>query len=243
MNINETISKELDIGLWQVEAVVKLIDEGNTIPFIARYRKEMHGSLNDEQLRKLDERLTYLRSLEDRKTTVLSSIEEQGKLTEALKKQIEAALTMVELEDLYRPYKPKRRTRATIAAEKGLQPLADILLKQETNDTPENLASTYVDSIIAENISDRADLRTRIREITTAEGILTSEVKKEQDDPQSVYAQYFHFQGQVSALKGHQILALNRGEKEKVLTVSLQAPEDRILGVIRHAVMRMPTAG
>ena len=146
MNINETISKELDIGLWQVEAVVKLIDEGNTIPFIARYRKEMHGSLNDEQLRKLDERLTYLRSLEDRKTTVLSSIEEQGKLTEALKKQIEAALTMVELEDLYRPYKPKRRTRATIAAEKGLQPLADILLKQETNDTPENLASTYVDS-------------------------------------------------------------------------------------------------
>ena len=177
MNINETISKELDIGLWQVEAVVKLIDEGNTIPFIARYRKEMHGSLNDEQLRKLDERLTYLRSLEDRKTTVLSSIEEQGKLTEALKKQIEAALTMVELEDLYRPYKPKRRTRATIAAEKGLQPLADILLKQETDDTPENLASTYVDSekgvvsveealsgagdIIAENISDTVRLRRR----------------------------------------------------------------------------------
>ena len=258
MNINETISKELDIGLWQVEAVVKLIDEGNTIPFIARYRKEMHGSLNDEQLRKLDERLTYLRSLEDRKTTVLSSIEEQGKLTEALKKQIEAALTMVELEDLYRPYKPKRRTRATIAAEKGLQPLADILLKQETDDTPENLASTYVDSekgvvsveealsgagdIIAENISDRADLRTRIREITTAEGILTSEVKKDQDDPQSVYSQYFHFQGKVSALKGHQILALNRGEKEKVLTVSLQAPEDQILGVIRHAVITRPDA-
>ena len=147
---------------------------------------------------------------------------------------------MVELEDLYRPYKPKRRTRATIAAEKGLQPLADILLKQETDDTPENLASSYVDSekgvasveealsgagdIIAENISDRADLRTRIREITTAEGILTSEVKKDQDDPQSVYAQYFHFQGKVSALKGHQILALNRGEKEKVLAVSLQAP-------------------
>lgn len=253
MNINQTIAQELGIGLWQAEAVVRLLDEGNTTPFIARYRKEAHGSLNDEQLRHLYERLTYLRGLEERKTTVLSSIEEQGKLTGQLKEQIENAETMVQLEDLYRPYKPKRRTRATMAVEKGLQPLADQILKQETAQPLEKIASTYVDEskdvktaddaikgagdIIAENISDRADLRKRIREITMTEGILNSEVKKDMDKPESVYAQYFHFTGRVSTLRGHQILALNRGEKEKVLTLSMEVPEDKILRIMGHAVI------
>lgn len=253
MNINRTIAEELGIELWQADAVVKLIDEGCTIPFIARYRKEAHGSLNDEQLRKLDERLTYLRSLDERRATVLATIEDQGKLTPSLRSEIEKASTMVELEDLYRPFRPKRRTRATIAAEKGLSPLAEEILKQEVTLPLENLASTYIDAekgvmsaqeailgaqdIIAENISDRADLRTRIREITMDQGILGAEVKKDMDKPDSVYAQYFHFAGKVSALKGHQVLALNRGEKEKVLTVTLQAPEDEIVRVVGYAVI------
>lgn len=253
MNINLTIAQELGIELWQAEAVVKLIDEGNTIPFIARYRKEAHGSLDDEQLRRFDERLTYLRGLEERKTTVLSSIEEQGRLTPELREQIESVRTMVQLEDLYRPYKPKRRTRATIAAEKGLQPLADKILRQDADRPLEEIASTYVDEsknvmtsadaisgagdIIAETISDRADLRTRIREITMAEGILNSEVRKDMDKPDSVYAQYFHFSAKISAVRGHQVLALNRGEKEKVLTVSMEVPREEILRVIEHAVI------
>ena len=155
MNINLTIAQELGIELWQAEAVVKLIDEGNTIPFIARYRKEAHGSLDDEQLRRFDERLTYLRGLEERKTTVLSSIEEQGRLTPELREQIESVRTMVQLEDLYRPYKPKRRTRATIAAEKGLQPLADKILRQDADRPLEEIASTYVDE--SKNVMTSAD--------------------------------------------------------------------------------------
>ena len=253
MNINKTIADELGAELWQVEAVVKLLDEGSTIPFIARYRKEAHGSLDDEQLRKLDERLIYLRGLDERRTTVLSTIEELGKLTPDLKKKIEDAATMVELEDLYRPYRPKRRTRATVAQEKGLGPLAEQILAQETEKPLETIASTYVDpsknvgtvqdaidgagDIIAENISDRADLRTRIREITMAEGILNAEVKKDMDKPDSVYVSYFHFTCKVPALKGHQVLALNRAEKEKVLTVTLEAPEEEILGVMERAVI------
>ncbi len=253
MKINETIAQELGIRLQQVDAVAELIDEGCTVPFIARYRKEAHGSLDDEQIRKIDERLTYLRSLDERRETVLSTIREQGKLTDELREQIGNAATMVELEDLYRPYRPKRRTRATIAVEKGLQPLADEILKQEAAQPLSEIASTYVDpskdvasaedairgagDIIAENISDRADLRTRIREITMAEGILNSEVKKEMDKPDSVYVQYFHFTCKVPALKGHQVLALNRGEKEKVLTVTLEVPEEEILRVIEHAVI------
>ncbi len=186
MDICKKIAEELAISTWQVEAVVRLIDEGNTIPFIARYRKEQHGTLNDEQLRNLDERLSYLRNLEDRKETVLASIEEQGKLTDDLRKQILAAKTQVELEDLYRPYRPKRRTRATIAKEKGLEGLADIILLQKSDRTPEEEAEPYIDAekgaasaeeavqgamdILAEAIADKADYRMAIRKVTAEEG-------------------------------------------------------------------------
>lgn len=253
MNINQTIAGELNIALWQVDAVVKLIDEGNTIPFIARYRKDAHGTLNDEQIRGIDERLTYLRSLDERRNTVLSTIEEQGKLTEVLKKQIEAASTLVALEDLYRPYRPKRRTRAMIAKEKGLQGLADLILAQEMTENVQTAAQRWVDpekgvesaadaiagakDIIAESISDRADLRGEIRERTMEEGILTSEVKKDMDDPQSVYAQYFHYEEPVRRVPGHRVLALNRGEKEKVLTVCVTAPEEKILGYLQRKIL------
>lgn len=253
MNISQTIASELNIALWQVDAVVKLIDEGNTIPFIARYRKEAHGTLNDEQIRNIDERLTYLRSLDERRQTVLSTIREQGKLSEELEKQIEEAPTLVALEDLYRPYRPKRRTRASIAKERGLQGLADLILAQETAEPLEESAKAYVNpdrevksaadavagakDILAETISDRADFRGEIRERTMAEGILMSEVRKDMEDPQSVYAQYFHYEEPLSKVPGHRILAMNRGEKEKVLTVTVKAPEERIIGYIQRKVI------
>lgn len=195
MDINKKLAEELGVAVWQTEAAVKLIDEGNTIPFIARYRKEATGTLDDEQLRKLYERLTYLRNLEEKKEQVLSSIEEQGKLTEELKKQILAAETLVVVDDLYRPYRPKRRTRATIAKEKGLEGLANILLLQRTTKTLEQEAQPFIDpekevntaeeavqgamDIIAENISDEADYRIRIREMTEKEGFLTASAKEE----------------------------------------------------------------
>ena len=243
MDIIQKIKEELQVEKWQVEAAVKLIDEGNTIPFISRYRKEVTGSLNDEQLRNLDERLTYLRSLEDKKEQVLKSIEEQGKLTDELKEKILAAQTLVVVEDLYRPYRPKRKTRASIAKEKGLEPLAEYILRQEATEPLLNEAAKYVSEekevktpeealqgaqdIIAEMISDDADHRLYIRNITVEEGIVTGTAKDEK--AQSVYEMYYNFEEPVKKIAGHRVLALNRGEAEKVLTVKVNAPEERIL--------------
>ena len=243
MDIIQKIKEELQVEKWQVEAAVKLIDEGNTIPFISRYRKEVTGSLNDEQLRNLDERLTYLRSLEDKKEQVLKSIEEQGKLTDELKEKILAAQTLVVVEDLYRPYRPKRKTRASIAKEKGLEPLAEYILRQEATEPVLNEAAKYASEekevktpeealqgaqdIIAEMISDDADHRLYIRNITVEEGIVSSTAKDEK--AQSVYEMYYNFEEPVKKIAGHRVLALYRGEAEKVLTVKVNAPEERIL--------------
>lgn len=245
MDIIKKIAEELEVKTSQVDAAVKLIDEGCTIPFIARYRKEVTGALNDEQLRALDDRLKYLRNLEDRKTQVIASIEEQGKLTEELKEQIIKAETMVLVEDLYRPYKQKRRTRATIAKEKGLEPLAayikeqnavkDILTEaakyisdeegKEVNSADEAVAGAL--DIIAEQISDVADYRTYIRDITFKEGKLVVTAKDENAD--SVYENYYDYNEAIASIPGHRILAINRGESEKFLTVKVEAPKDRIL--------------
>ena len=251
MDINQKITEELGVKLWQVEAAVKLIDEGNTIPFIARYRKEATGTLDDEQLRKLYERLVYLRNLEEKKEQVLASIEEQGKLTEELKKQILEAQTQVVVEDLYRPYRPKRRTRATIAKEKGLEPLANTILLQMTKKTLEEEASAYIDQekevntwqealqgagdILAETISDDANYRIRIRSLTQKEGKIVTEAKDEK--AASVYEMYYQYEEPVTKMAGYRVLAINRGEKEKFLTVKLEAPEDRILGYLRKQIM------
>ena len=243
MNINEQLAKELEIKVSQVDATVQLIDEGNTIPFIARYRKEVTGSLNDEVLRNLYERLTYLRNLEDRKNSVLASIEEQGKLTEELKKQILDATTLVVVEDLYRPYKQKRRTRATVAKEKGLEPLADIIASQDAVKPIAEYAAEYINEekevktaeeaiagacdIIAERISDEADYRIYIRKLTGEEGLISSEAKDEK--AQSVYENYYKFSEKISTILGHRVLALNRGEDEKFLTVKIEAPVEKII--------------
>lgn len=251
MEINKQLAQELSVELWQVDAAVKLIDEGNTIPFISRYRKEMTGSLNDEVLRKLFERLTYLRNLEDKKQQVLSSIEEQGKLTPELKTQILEAKTLVVVEDLYRPYRPKRRTRATIAKEKGLEPLANLILLQMTRKPLEEEAREFLSEekevltvedaisgakdILAETISDEADYRIRIREMTAKEGKLVSTAKDEK--AQSVYEMYYTYEEPISKVAGHRILAINRGEKEKFLTVKIEAPEERILGYLEKKVI------
>ncbi len=251
MDINQKLTEELAVKRFQVDAAVKLIDEGNTIPFISRYRKEATGSLNDEQLRKLYERLVYLRNLEEKKEQVLSSIEEQGKLTEELKAQILAAETLVVVEDLYRPYRPKRRTRATIAKEKGLEPLAAVITLQKTKEPIENIAKEYVSEekgvtdvkeaidgakdIIAESISDEADFRSWIRRITMKKGNLTSAAKTPEDE--SVYEMYYEFEEPVSKLAGHRILAVNRGEKEKILNVKLTAPEEDILRYLEKQII------
>ncbi|MBQ2426472.1 MAG: RNA-binding transcriptional accessory protein [Lachnospiraceae bacterium] len=242
MDILALLTSELGVGRGQVEASVKLIDEGNTIPFIARYRKEATGSLNDEVLRNLDERLKYLRGLEERKAQVLSSIEEQGKLTEDLKKKIEAALTMVAVEDLYLPYRPKRKTRASVAKEKGLEPLADLILLQMTKKPLEKEAEAYVSEekgvktvkeaidgakdILAERISEEAKYRTYIRKTTFEEGTIVSEAKD--DKAESVYEMYYHHEEPIKKCAGHRVLALNRGEKEKILTVKIAAPVEKI---------------
>ena len=246
MDINQKLTEELEVKRWQVDAAVKLIDEGNTIPFISRYRKEVTGSLNDEQLRKLHERLVYLRNLEEKKEQVLSSIEEQGKLTEELQSQILAAETLVVVEDLYRPYRPKRRTRATIAKEKGLEPLAAVITLQQLKRPLREEAEQYLSEekgvtsvedaisgakdIIAEAISDEADYRSWIRKITMKKGKLISTAKD--PEAESVYEMYYEFEEPLSKLAGHRILALNRGEKEKILTVKIEAPEDEILGYL-----------
>lgn len=251
MNINQKITEELGVQKWQVDAAVKLIDEGNTIPFIARYRKEAHGTLDDEQLRKLSERLIYLRNLEEKKQQVLGSIEEQGKLTEELKAQILAAETQVLVDDLYRPYRPKRRTRATVAKEKGLEPLASLITLQNADKPLEELAKDYVSEekgvadvqeaiqgamdIIAESISDEADYRIYIRNMTVKKGKIISVAKDEKAE--SVYEMYYDFEEPVSKLAGHRILALNRGEKEKFLTVKIEAPEEDIIRYLNKKIL------
>ena len=252
MDINQKITEELGVKLWQVEAAVKLIDEGNTIPFIARYRKEATGTLDDEQLRKLYERLVYLRNLEEKKEQVLASIEEQGKLTEELKKQILEAQTQVVVEDLYRPYRPKRRTRATIAKEKGLEPLATLIMLQKTKESLEEAAKQYINEekgvanvqealegardIIAENISDEADYRSWIRKQTMQKGHIISSAKDEKAE--SVYENYYEFDEPVNRLAGYRTLALNRGEKEKFLTVKIEAPQEDILRYLEKKIIR-----
>ena len=252
MDINQRLTEELGVKRWQIDAAVKLIDEGNTIPFISRYRKEVTGSLNDEQLRKLHERLVYLRNLEEKKAQVISSIEEQGKMTEELRSQILAAETLVTVEDLYRPYRPKRRTRATIAKEKGLEPLASLILLQKTREPLEETAKAYISEekqvadaaeavsgakdINAEMRSDNADYRSGIRKTTMKKGKLISAAKD--PEAESVYEMYYEFEEAVPKLAGHRVLALNRGEKEKFLTVKIQAPEDEIIGWLERKVIR-----
>ena len=251
MDINRKLASELGVLPKQVDAAVKLIDEGNTIPFIARYRKEATGALSDEILRNLYERLNYLRNLEDKKASVLASIEEQGKLTEELRAQILAAETQVVVDDLYRPYRPKRRTRATIAKEKGLEPLADLILLQEIDQPLEEIAVDYVNAekevataqdaiagamdILAETIADQADYRMHIRGLTEKKGHITSSAKDE--TAESVYEMYYEFDEPIEKLPGHRILALNRGEKEKILTVKILAPTEEIIRYLSKQVI------
>ena len=253
MDIIATLAKELDRSPKHIENVVQLIDEGNTIPFIARYRKELHGSMDDTALRTLETRLQYLRGLEERREAILKSIETQGKLTEELRTAIEAAGTLAELEDLYRPYKQKRRTRASVAKEKGLEPLAELLFAQ-TRDcpTPELAAKDYVNpelgvesveealagasDIIAERISDHAELRKALRRLLHDNGRLHSEAAAEED---SVYAMYYDFTQAIPKLQGYQILAINRGEKEKFLKVSLELNGMLAMQTVRRAAVRL----
>ncbi len=252
MDISKIIASELNIRVSQAETVIKLIDEGNTIPFIARYRKEMHGGLSDEILRNLDERLTYLRNLQERKDSVLNSIEEQGKLTDELKKAIYDATTLVAVEDLYRPYKQKRRTRATIAKEQGLEGLAKWLLSEHKDHSAEEEAGKYLDEekgastvedalagakdIIAEEISDDAEIRKHIREMTRREGYLVSEAKDKETS--SVYEMYYDFSDSIGKITGYRTLAINRGEKEKILSVKITAPEEEILKYIESRIIK-----
>ena len=252
MKIAEQIAEELHIQPWQAEAVISLIDEGNTIPFIARYRKEKHGELNDEQIRNLSERLTYLRNLEDRRAAVRASIAGQGKMTKELSAAIDGAETLVTLEDIYRPYKQKRRTRAVVAREKGLEGLARIILEQKIDHPLEEEAQKYVDpekgvhsageaiagasDIIAEMISDNAEFRTRIRDFTRKSGILVSAAKD--PDAKSVYEMYYNFQEPVSKITGYRVLAINRGEKENFLTVKIDVDVRKIILMIGHTLVR-----
>lgn len=256
MDINQKLTEELGVKKWQVEAAVKLIDEGNTIPFISRYRKEVTGSLNDEQLRQLFERLTYLRNLEEKKEQVLSSIEEQGKLTEELRRQIMMAETLVVVDDLYRPYRPKRRTRATIAKEKGLESLAALITMQKTNVPVEESAKAYLSEekgvqtveealagakdIIAEYISDEADYRIYLRNFTAKQGKLISTAKD--DTVESVYEIYYDFEEPVNKLAGHRVLALNRGEKEKILQLKIEVPEEKVIQYLEKKVIHSDNA-
>jgi uncharacterized protein len=252
MNIADKIAAELHIKPWQVEAVIRLIDEGNTIPFIARYRKEMHGELNDEQIRNLSERLNYLRNLEERKAAVRSSIEEQGKMTKELSRAIDSAETLVALEDIYRPYKQKRRTRASIAREKGLEPLAQTILAQTITHPLEEEAQKYIDTdkgvhsadeaiagaedIIAEFISDNAEFRKGIRDFTRKTGMLVSAAKD--PDAKSVYDMYYDFKEPVSKMTGYRVLAINRGEKQNFLTVKIEVDTDKIFYAMGRTLIR-----
>ena len=268
MEIAKVIAEELNRGVWQAEAAISLLDEGNTIPFISRYRKEATGSLNDEELRLLSERLDYLRNLEKRKEEVIALIDEQGKLTEELKAQILEAEKLVTVEDLYRPYKQKRKTRADAAKKRGLEPLALFILLQETDRPVEEEAAKYVtgkiepesdskedqvkaaeievldvkaaiagaSDIIAEQISDNAEYRTFIRDLTRAHGKLVSKAKDE--EAESVYQNYYDFEEPIEKVAGHRTLAINRGEAEKFLTVSIESPEERILGFLNKSMLK-----
>ena len=256
MNITQVIAQELSVQEWQVEAAVKLIDEGCTIPFIARYRKEVTGTLNDEQLRQLGERLTYLRNLEERKEAVIESIREQDKLTEELEKAIREAKTLVAVEDLYRPYKQKRKTRASVAKEKGLEGLANLILLEQPGTDVEKEAEKYIseekgvasvkeaiqgaEDIIAESVSDEADYRTWIRKKTAEKGVIVSAAKD--PEAESPYETYYDFREPLSKITGYRILALNRGEKEKFLTVSVEAPEEDILRYLKKETIHHPDA-
>lgn len=252
MDINKKIAQELQVEAWQVEAAVKLIDEGNTIPFISRYRKEVTGSLNDEVLRNLHERLTYLRNLEEKKEQVIKSIEEQGQLTDELKEKIIAAETLVVVDDLYRPYRPKRKTRASVAKEKGLEGLAEVLLEQTITTPIEEEAAKYVSEekgvnnipealqgamdIVAESVSDNADYRSYIREYTFKEGKLVSEAKN--DKEQTVYEMYYHYEEPLAKIAGHRVLAVNRGEAEKILTVKVFVDEEQIIRYLMKMMVK-----
>ncbi len=256
MDIIAKLAEELKIRTGQAEAAVKLMDEGNTVPFIARYRKEATGALNDEVLRSLSERLAYLRNLEEKKETVLSAIEEQGKLTEELKAQILAAETQVAVDDLYRPYRPKRRTRATVAKEKGLEPLANTIMFQKLNIPLIKEAEKYIDpekevasaeeaidgakDILAEYISDQAEYRTKIRALTMKKGRLISVAKD--PEAESVYEMYYDYDEALQKTAGHRTLAINRGEKEKFLTVRIEAPEEEILRYLEKKTITAPDA-
>lgn len=254
MDIIKVLSEELHIKREQADAAVRLMDEGNTIPFIARYRKEITGSLNDEVLRNLQERLNYLRNLEERKQQIIGSIREQEKLTPQLENQILEAKTLVSLEDLYRPFRPKRRTRATIAREKGLEPLAALIRLQMTQrelildaqafvseekevETPEKAIGMAMD-ILAEEISDEAEYRTYIRSLTFKKGKIVTQGKEKEKDEKSVYEMYYDFEEEIRKIPGHRILAINRGEKEKILTVRLEAPEEEIIGWMKKQVIQ-----
>lgn len=252
MNINHIIANELSVKLWQVDAAIKLIDEGNTIPFIARYRKPVTGELNDEQLRTLDERLKYLRNLEEKKKTVVDSITEQGKMTDEIMSKIAMAETIVAVDDIYRPYRPKRKTRATEAKAKGLEPLADIFLKQEKNKNPEEEAKAFVNEekgvanaaeaiqgakdIIAEMVSDNDEFRKAIRNIVVKHGLIVSNTKNPEE--KTPYENYYDYSEGVNKIPGHRILAINRGEKEKVLNVKIEMPEENIIASLDKVIIK-----
>lgn len=252
MNINHIIANELSVKLWQVDAAIKLIDEGNTIPFIARYRKPVTGELNDEQLRTLDERLKYLRNLEEKKKTVVDSITEQGKMTDEIMSKIAMAETIVAVDDIYRPFRPKRKTRATEAKAKGLEPLADIFLKQEKNKDPEEEAKAFVNEekgvanvaeaiqgakdIIAEMVSDNDEFRKAIRNIVVKHGLIVSNTKNPEE--KTPYENYYDYSEGVNKIPGHRILAINRGEKEKVLNVKIEMPEENIIASLDKVIIK-----
>ena len=252
MNINHIIANELSVKLWQVDAAIKLIDEGNTIPFIARYRKPVTGELNDEQLRTLDERLKYLRNLEEKKKTVVDSITEQGKMTDEIMSKIAMAETIVAVDDIYRPFRPKRKTRATEAKAKGLEPLADIFLKQEKNKNLEEEAKAFVNEekgvanvaeaiqgakdIIAETVSDNDEFRKAIRNIVVKHGLIVSNTKNPEE--KTPYENYYDYSEGVNKIPGHRILAINRGEKEKVLNVKIEMPEENIIASLDKVIIK-----
>ena len=252
MNINHIIANELSVKLWQVDAAIKLIDEGNTIPFIARYRKPVTGELNDEQLRTLDERLKYLRNLEEKKKTVVDSITEQGKMTDDIMSKIAMAETIVAVDDIYRPFRPKRKTRATEAKAKGLEPVADIFLKQEKNKDPEEEAKAFVNEekgvanvaeaiqgakdIIAEIVSDNDEFRKAIRNTVVKHGLIVSDTKNPEE--KTPYENYYDYSEGVNKIPGHRILAINRGEKEKVLNVKIEMPEENIIASLDKVIIK-----
>jgi len=254
MDILAVLTAEFSLAARFVENIIKLIDEGNTIPFIARYRKELTGGVDDQKLRELAERLTYLRNLEERKAAVRATIEEQGNMTDELSAQLNAAATLTEVEDIYRPFRPKRRTRATMAEERGLLPLADMLWAQDLQEPPEKLAEPFIDAekgvedaaaalagasdIIAERISDDTNNRTWLRGLTWREGFINSKAAKKDGEKAEVYKQYFEYSEPINKIVGHRVLALNRGENEGFLKVGMEAPTDKVISGLERRVLK-----